>query len=118
MCPRFLVVTVILTGFVAVARPVSAQATRETEAYRRIKLNLDAVPAIDTHDHLLPFEKLPGFRETAAGKGMNLAGIWGNSYWTQVGRLTPWQPKMAFDDWWKNAKNDWDNSQPSGPISS
>ena len=88
-----------------------AQGTRQTETYQRIKEKLDAVPAIDTHDHLWPFDKLPGYRETKAGKGMNLASIWGNSYWTQVGRLTPWQPKMEFDDWWKDAKDDWDHSR-------
>src|SRR5262249_61498575 len=32
--------------------------------YTRIKAHLDAVPAIDTHDHLWPFEKLPGNVET------------------------------------------------------
>ncbi len=111
MSPRFLLVSVVLTGCLGFSRPAPAQATRETPAFRRIKTTLDAVSAIDTHDHLLPFEKLPGFRETAAGKGMNLAGIWGNSYWTQVGRLTPWQPKMAFDDWWKEARDDWDDSR-------
>lgn len=29
-----------------------------------------AVPAIDTHDHLPPFDKLPGYVETEQGKGM------------------------------------------------
>ena len=43
MSPRFLAVLVILAGFLAVVRPASAQATRETEAYRRIKVKLDAV---------------------------------------------------------------------------
>ncbi len=111
MRSRLLSVTVMLASWFATVWPASAQATRETEAYRRIKLKLDAVSAIDTHDHLWPFDKLPGYRETKAGKGMNLSSIWGNSYWTQVGRLTPWQPKMEFDDWWKDAKDDWDNSR-------
>jgi hypothetical protein len=37
------------------------------------------VPAIDTHDHLWPFDRLPGYVETAEGKGMNLAGLWRNA---------------------------------------
>ena len=98
MTQRFLVMFVIVVSGL-VASSASAQATRQTETYKRIKLKIDAVPAIDTHDHLWPFEKLPGYRETKLGKGMNLSSIWGNSYWTQVGRLTPWQPKMEFDDW-------------------
>ena len=37
---------------------------------------------------------------------MNLAGLWHNSYFTGVHPLTAWKPGMAFDDWWKRAKND------------
>ena len=111
MLRRLLVMSVIVASWLIMPLPVLAQATRQSETYKRIKLTLDAVPAIDTHDHLWPFDKLPGYRETKLGKGMNLSSIWGNSYWTQVGRLTPWQPKMEFDDWWKDAKDDWDNSR-------
>ena len=35
-----------------------AQGTRDTTTYRRFKAALDAIPAIDTHDHLLPFDRL------------------------------------------------------------
>ena len=41
-----------------------AQNTRETPTYRRMKHDLDAIPAIDTHDHLWPFDRLPGYVET------------------------------------------------------
>jgi predicted TIM-barrel fold metal-dependent hydrolase len=91
---------------VFVAIPAWSQDTRSTELYRRIKSNLDAVPAIDTHDHLWPFDKLPGFVETKAGRGMNLAGVWRNSYYTWFNPLTAWQPKMEFADWWSKAKHD------------
>src|SRR5262249_1544163 len=40
------------------------------------------------------------------GKGMNLAGIWRNSYYTWVHPLTPWKAGMKFDDWWAKAKHD------------
>ena len=33
-----------------------AQGTRDTTTYRRMKAALDAIPMIDTHDHLLPFD--------------------------------------------------------------
>ena len=47
-----------------------------------MKLALDAIPAIDTHDHLWPFDRLPGYVETEHGRGMNLASLWRNSYYT------------------------------------
>ncbi|MCA9099245.1 MAG: amidohydrolase family protein, partial [Planctomycetaceae bacterium] len=85
--------------------------TRGREAYRVIKGELDRVGAIDTHDHLWPFEKLPGFNETKQGKGMNLAGIWRNSYYTWYNPLTPWEKGMEFDAWWGKAKHDFKNAR-------
>ena len=64
----------------AVSGGAPAQPTTNTPTYQRLKAQLDAVPAIDTHDHLWPFDKLPGYVETEHGKGMNLAGLWRNSY--------------------------------------
>ncbi|MFL5245308.1 MAG: amidohydrolase family protein [Gemmataceae bacterium] len=86
------------------------QPTRETETYRRIKKYLDSVPAIDTHDHLMPFDKLP-YVETEYGKGMNLFSLWRNSYYTWNHQLTAWQPGGKFEDWWTKAKHDFDNSR-------
>jgi predicted TIM-barrel fold metal-dependent hydrolase len=86
--------------------PAPAQPTPRTDTYRRLKAHLDAVPAIDTHDHLWPFDRLPGYVETEHGKGMNLAGIWRNSYYTWVHPLTPWKPGGKFDAWWAQAKHD------------
>jgi predicted TIM-barrel fold metal-dependent hydrolase len=85
---------------------VGAQGTRDTTTYRRLKAALDATPAIDTHDHLWPFDKLPGYVETEHGKGMNLAGLWHNSYYRWINPLTPWKPGQKFDDWWDKARHD------------
>ena len=85
--------------------------TRNTELYRRIKSQLNAVAAIDTHDHLPPFDQLPGYTETDHGKGMNLYGLWKNSYYTWYNPLTPWQPKMKFADWWKVAQHDFKDAR-------
>ena len=68
---------------------VLAQAPQDAPTYRRLKAYLDSVPAIDTHDHLWPFDKLPGYVETEHGRGMNLSSIWRNSYYTWVHPLTP-----------------------------
>jgi predicted TIM-barrel fold metal-dependent hydrolase len=90
---------------------VSAQATRETAVYKRIKTRLDAVPAIDTHDHLWPFTKLPGLAETEHGKGMTLHGLWTTSYYRWINPLAPWPDSGKFDDWWPKAKHDFDDAR-------
>ena len=42
---------------------------------------------------------------------MNLSGLWRNSYFPQVNPLTPWQPGEPFDDWWAEAKHDFDDAR-------
>ena len=86
-------------------------ATPDTPTYRRMKAYLDAVPAIDTHDHLWPFDRLPGYAETEHGRGMNLAGLWRNSYFTWINPLRPWKAGGKFDDWWAKAKHDFANAR-------
>jgi len=87
------------------------QSTRETATYRRLKAALDAIPAIDTHDHLWPFDRLPGRVETERGRGMNLASLWRSSYFTGVHPLTPWTAGMSFTAWWDKAKHDFDDAR-------
>jgi predicted TIM-barrel fold metal-dependent hydrolase len=103
--------SLLLLWLAAAPSAAPAQATRDTPTYRRIKAYLDGVPAIDTHDHLWPFARLPGFVETEHGKGMNLAGLWHNSYFRGLHPLTPWKPGMKFDDWWARAKHDFANAR-------
>src|SRR4029077_1516975 len=97
--------------FLLVCLPASAlaQPTSRSDTYKRVKANLDGVAAIATHDHLWPFEKLPALVETERGKGVNLASIWRNSYYTWINPLTPWKPGQKFDDWWAVARNDFAN---------
>ncbi len=101
------VMSLVIGALYVASPPLRAQetGTRQTETYRQIKEKLDLVPAIDTHDHLHPFERLPGFNETKQGKGMNLAGLWRNSYYTWYNPLTPWQKGMEFDEWWSKARS-------------
>src|SRR6185436_5198734 len=96
----------LLTGLAACAAPAAGG---DPNAYRRIKTALDAVPAIDTHDHLWPFDRLPGFVDTDRGRGMTLASLWRNSYLTWHNPITAWKPGGSFDDWWSRAKRDFDN---------
>lgn len=111
MGPKIRFFIAAVTGLFAMLPAGFAQETRETPTYRRMKAHLDSIPAIDTHDHLWPFDQLPGYVETEHGRGMNLAGLWRNSYYTWYNPLTPWQPGMAFDDWWSQAKHDFDDAR-------
>src|SRR6266851_3041913 len=90
---------------------VGAQSTRDSTTYKRVAAQLDRVAAIDTHDHLWPFERLPARVETEHGKGVNLFGIWRNSYYTGFNPLTAWEPGQKFDAWWSKAKHDFDNAR-------
>src|SRR5436853_1751712 len=111
MSPTRLLPLASFVGVLVIVPLAPAQNTRDTATYRRIKAHLDSVPAIDTHDHLWPFDKLPGYVETEHGRGMNLAGLWRNSYYTWNHPLTPWQPGQKFDDWWAKAKHDFVNAR-------
>lgn len=90
----------------ALGEPCLAQGTRDTTTYRRIKAELDAIPAIDTHDHLWPFERLPGYVQTDRGKGMNLYSIFRSSYYGWINPLSKWDDGMPFETWWQKARID------------
>jgi hypothetical protein len=97
-----------------VTTPGLGQSVVDSDTYRRLKAGLDAVPAIDTHDHLWPFDRLPGLMETDRGRGMTLFGLWRSSYYPQVGTLTVRQPGEPFDPWWARAAHDFDNARATG----
>ncbi|MGQ9649575.1 MAG: amidohydrolase family protein [Phycisphaerae bacterium] len=92
--------------------PSLAQNTRATPAYRQMKSYLDAIPAIDTHDHIWPFDRLrsnaePGSNEEA----MNLRALLQQSYYAWFNPLAPRPAGMSFDDWWSKARNNFDNGR-------
>jgi predicted TIM-barrel fold metal-dependent hydrolase len=84
------------------------EGTRSTATYRRIRTNLDSVPAIDTHDHIRPFDRLRGYVETEHGRGMNLYGLLFDSYLSvyKPPLPAPWKPGGPFQEWWGRAKRD------------
>ncbi len=84
---------------------------KETANYRSITAALDATPAIDTHDHLPPFDLIQGRVETERGFGMNLRSLWQSSYYTWFNPLSPWPKSGRFDEWWTTARNDFDNAR-------
>ena len=112
---NLLMIVYLYFGFSSVDLAVTQEApsTRSSPTYQRIKAHLDSVPAIDTHNHLWPFDKLPGYVETERGRGMNLAGIWTSNYFTWLNPLTRWKAGDKFKDWWSVAKHDFDNARAS-----
>jgi len=90
---------------------LSADDVKNTEPYRRIRTALEAVPAIDTHDHLRPFDDIPGRDLTDRGRGMTLHSVWAGSYYTWINPLSGWPEGKSFDEWWKVAKDDFDNAR-------
>src|SRR5262245_10619758 len=102
---------IFLCWLLAEALHAFAEGTRETATYRRVKAHLDSIAAIDTHDHLWPFDRLPGYVETEHGRGMNLYGLWRNSYYTWFNPLAPWKPGEPFTEWWARAKHDFDDAR-------
>jgi hypothetical protein len=83
---------------------------KQTASYHRIKTVLDATPAIDTHDHLPPFDRIAGRVQTERGVGMNLFSLWQSSYYTCYNPLSAWPKSGKFEDWWPKAKHDFDNA--------
>lgn len=85
--------------------------TKKTSVYKRIKAHLDSIPAIDTHDHLKPFDLIQGKVSTERGVGMTLFSLWDSSYYTWNHPLTEWPSSGRFEDWWPSAKNDFSNAR-------
>ena len=90
--------------YITLSVSVLADDVKRTETYRRIRAAIDAVPAIDTHDHLRPFEQIPFLDKTDRGQGMTLHGIWQGSYYTWIHPLASWPEGSGFDAWWASAK--------------
>ena len=91
--------------------PSFAEDVKKAPLYARVKAALDAVPAIDTHDHLRPFEDIPGLDETDKGRGMTLHSIWQGSYYTWINPLSSWPAGTSFDEWWRRAEHDFDDAR-------
>lgn len=117
---RSLFPLVIVWSFLADAGHAQSESTNQTTAfrdvkstplYRRIKTSLDAVRAIDTHDHLRPFDEIPDRVNTAQGRGMTLYSVWAHSYIRRTTRLAPWPADSSFDSWWREAHDDFDDAR-------
>ena len=92
-----------------------ADDVKQTDVYARLKAQLDAVRAIDTHSHL----RGPADREYLLKhefrdeKRTNCAlhQLWTTSYFTGGHRLAPWPADGKFSTWWADAQADFQNSR-------
>lgn len=84
---------------------------KSTPLYGRIKAKIDAVRAIDTHDHLQSFAGIPRRVDTPRGNGMTLYSLWASSYIQRTTRITPWPANGSFDTWWADAHDDFDDAR-------
>jgi len=112
------ILTTFLTSALACAIVTESAAqsidVKQTGTFRRIKAHLDATPAIDTHDHLPPFDQIAGRVDTERGRGMTLFSLWQSSYYTWYNPLSPWPKSGNFTEWWTKAKHDFDNARATG----
>ncbi|MEK7996153.1 MAG: amidohydrolase family protein, partial [Planctomycetota bacterium] len=83
----------------------------KTDVYGRIKASIDAVPAIDTHDHLMPFQQIGPRDRTERGEGITLRSIWAGSYFPWIHPLEPWPQDGSFDTWWSKARHNFANAR-------
>ncbi len=90
---------------------VEADDVKETDVYGRIKAGIDAVPAINTHDHLRPFEQIAPRDRTEQGEGMTLHSIWAGSYFPWIHSLEPWPQDGSFHMWWSKAQHNFANAR-------
>lgn len=112
----FLLMLAVLPAFVvdrgsAQAEDTASSDVKTTAVFLSMKAALDKVSAIDTHEHLRAFQEMPNRVSTPLGQGMTLYSIWRNSYVTRTTRVTPWPADGAFDGWWSQARDDFDDAR-------
>jgi len=95
----------IVVALLMLATNAGAQDVKQTDAYKRIRAELDATPAIDTHEHLRSFDQMLQFHQARPGTGVTLHSLWQTSYWTRLHRVPPWPEDNSFETWWQGARS-------------
>ena len=108
---RLMIKCVLVLQFCVLGSTVPADDVKTTAVYDRIKAAIDAVSAVNTHDHLMPFEQIRHRDKTNRGEGMTLRSIWAGSYFPWIHSLEPWPEDGSFDTWWSKARHNFDNAR-------
>ncbi|MGE3819500.1 MAG: amidohydrolase family protein, partial [Isosphaeraceae bacterium] len=98
----------------ATASSAPGQSEIRTDLQARLRARVFAIRAIDTHDHLPPFDRLFGRIETGRGKRLTLFGILSNGYLPQLTSIPAREPEQPFDAWWARAKSSFDDVRATG----
>lgn len=96
---------------VAFAAVAAGEDIKKTALYRRLKEGIDAVPAINTHDHLNPFAMIGPKDKTPDGEAVTLRTVWNLGYFPWIHTVAPWPAGGDFDAWWAKAKGHFDNAR-------
>ncbi len=107
----FVAIVTVAVLYLFASTEVRGEDIKKSDLYKRIRASIDAVPAIDTHDHLRPFEEIPFRDVTDQGKWMTLHSVWQGSYYTWINPLSPWPEGKPFDVWWEKAQHDFKDAR-------
>jgi uncharacterized protein len=95
--------------------PADAGGVKDTDVYARIKSQLDAVAAIDTHSHLGGSGHNEKFVDRVfrgdSPSDCVLHHTWAVSYFTWGHPLALWPADHKFDTWWNAVQTDFNNSR-------
>lgn len=108
---RLSTMSVLLIVCSIVAPIVRSDDVKKTQEYSRIKASIDAVPAINTHDHLRAFEQIGPRDKTDRGEGVTLRTIWAGSYFPWIHPLEAWPENGSFETWWSKAQHNFANAR-------
>ncbi|MSQ97532.1 MAG: hypothetical protein EXR98_23680 [Gemmataceae bacterium] len=92
---------VLMASAILAVSSATDEPPQRSPVHQRIKASLDAVPAIDTHDHLPPRDQMRELVSTPRGRGVNLHSIWQYSYFPWIHNVALWPADGNFDAWWK-----------------
>jgi uncharacterized protein len=87
------------------------QDVKLTDIYKRVRADLDTIPAIDTHEHLRSFDQMIRLHQARPGSGMTLHSLWQNSYWTRLHSVPPWPDDGSFPTWWQTVRPMFENGR-------
>ncbi|MBN1910971.1 MAG: amidohydrolase family protein [Pirellulales bacterium] len=107
----FLTVSFVLGLFVISA---GAGDVKRTDVYKRLKKQLDAVRAIDTHSHLRgPSQRaeLLGQFRSKPSTNSALFWVWRRGYYTGGHPMKRWPADGDFGKWWAGAQSEFQNSR-------
>lgn len=108
---RIIMITVFVLSLLASTHPASAHDIKDAAVFARIKASIDAVSAIDTHEHLPPFDLLRERFGAGPEKDITLWSLFQGSYFHWIHPLEPWPQDNCFATWWSKAQHNFQHAK-------